>query len=940
MTESAKTGKSVKLSGIPDELKGYPQWVVWRFEQYKGDKKPRKVPYSPLTGGKTGTRAIDAEKWGTIEQAVQAAKTFKGRFDGIGFVFSQEDPFIGIDLDHCVDDGVPNELAGGIVAKLNSFTEVSPSGTGLHIIVKGKKPGTRCKRNLEGDQAIEVYDKERFFTVTGKRLGVIALINQDQGAFEDVYHEYVEQVTDNDKPVKSATSVYTPVNLSDKDLLDIISRSKTGAEFDLLFQGDMSAYENDHSRADMALCQKLAFWTGKNSEQIDRIFRQSALMRPKWNEKRGQKLYSQMTIEKAIDGTTNVCQLKGRKQGASNIVPIEEAKEKKEKKSRKMRSCHMMESPFQPDKPLYDPANPPWPATGSYYWISPKTGDLHVGGTETEPGEIIAQNPIWVYSRAKDIYGEFSLVIKFINYDHKEITVSFPTAILSDTGSAVGKILRAQGMPLIAGKEKMVNRYLDQMAKWCGKSGWAAEKIGWFDGTNPPCFVLPDVVLTATETKEEVFYQPVLQQDAKSLASRGELKEWKEHVSMPAKNNPLLLFGILAGLSGPVNKLARGESGGFHFCGDTSCGKTAVIQGAASVWGNGADPQFHAEHTSIRKWAATISGREAYAQLHNDIVLCLDEIGGAKAEEIGDAIYLLTGGVPKGRSQGEGGIRKQPSWNNILMSTGELTIEQIMREAGQEQKGGQRHRMPDIRCDSTDRGVVTDPTYETRSDRRQFVRSYKDSCAKYYGLAGPAFVSWLLSQIHQKGLQCFLDEVRENVAKFEASITPEIELPSESQRMLDRLAIIGVAGLYAAEIGVIDICPVRIHESITCVRDLWLEELGDEMSEADRTLSYFKHQVLTNISCFKNCNDYEPVMPRKLLGYQNADYIMILVKSIDELCGMHSKKTVLRELEKKNKVELGEINKKTNKRRLDKKANLIHFKERPRCYHIHRDFFE
>lgn len=939
VADSKKTVKSVKLSGIPDELKGYPQWVVWRYEQYKGDKKPRKVPYSPLTTKKTGTRAIDSGNWGTIEQAVQTAKTIKGRFDGIGFVFSTKDPFVGVDIDHCIVDGAPSSLAREIIEKLQSFTEISPSGNGVHIIFKGKKLGTRCKRKLDENQEIEIYDRERYFTVTGKQVAdSSALINQNQQAFEELYQKYVEQLTDNKPPKKNVVKKHAAsvaLSLSDSELLAEISKSKQAAEFDQLFSGDMSAYGNDHSKADMKLCYMLAFWTTKNRNQMDRIFRMSGLMREKWDSKRRDTTYGWRTIDTAIENTDSIYTPKGRRQD-DNVIPIENGK----KKSRKMRSCHMMESPIQPAKPLYDPNNHPWPDIGSYYWINPITGDLHVGGTDSELGEIIAQNPIWIHARSKDLYGEFSLVVKFFNYDHKEITVSFPTTILSDSGGIVGKILRAQGMPLIAGKEKMVNRYLDQMAKWCEKTGWTAEKIGWFEGTNPPCFVMPEVVLGKADTEQEVFYQPVLQQDAKSLTSKGTLRDWKEYVAQSAKKNPLLLFGVLAGLAGPLNKLAKGETGGFHFCGDTSTGKTAVAQGAATVWGDGSDPATYADRTSIRKWKATVNGLEAYAQLHNDIILCLDEIGGTKPEYVSEAIYLLTGGVPKGRSQVEGGIRKQPTWHNILLSTGELTIEQVMRSAKQEQKGGQRHRLPDIRCDTNEGGVVADPDYKTREERGDFVSKYKENCSQFYGTAGPAFVSWISAQISKRGLQVFVDELQGNVRKFEENIKQDLDLPSEGRRMLKRLSIIGVAGLYASEIGIMDIVPHYIHDAVVTVRDLWINEMDAELSEVERTLNYFKHQVLTNMSRFKSCNEYEAILPSKLLGYQNIDYIMILAHSMDELCGMHPKSTVLRELEKQNKLVLGEMCKRRGRRRPDKKASIPYFKERPRCYHIHRDFFE
>ena len=179
---------------IPGELKSYHQWVVWSQEQSMG-KKTRKIPYSPVTGKKVKTTLDDSANWGTVEEAIQAFNNSKGKFDGIGFIFSAEDPFVGVDIDHCMADGAPSALAREIIEKLQSFTEVSPSGNGLHIIVKGKKPGTRCKRKLGENQEIEVYDKERFFIVTGKRIAnTNALLNQDHLAFQDFYQDYLGMI--------------------------------------------------------------------------------------------------------------------------------------------------------------------------------------------------------------------------------------------------------------------------------------------------------------------------------------------------------------------------------------------------------------------------------------------------------------------------------------------------------------------------------------------------------------------------------------------------------------------------------------------------------------------------------------------------------------------------------------------------------------------------
>lgn len=944
--------KSFREGGVPDELKGYAQWVCWRLEQKSEDlsKKPSKIPYSPLSGKRSGsTEKFRNSSWSDFDLACKAYQS--GFYGGVGFVVSEQDPFVVIDFDHCVNNGVIHSDALYWIRKLGGYAELSPSGTGVHIILRGKKPGDRCT-NKKGEYEIEVYEKARFITITGHVIEDFSQVEENQDAFSEFYFEKLHVAEPATKPISKPVDIGA-IPDDDRDLINLILASKQGPKFDRLMSGDTSGYGNGknagHSEADLALCIILAGWTREDPERMDRIFRSSGLMRSKWNRSAGECSYGELTIRTAIKRNTWVYEGKQAKlvrSENSNVLPISDAKKKKSSGSKKLRTCHITESAFQPDKPLYDPNNLPWPDTGSYYTISHVTGDLHIGGSDTEAGEIIAQAPIWVYARAKNLHKEYSLVVKFFNYDHLEMTLTFPTALLSDVGGILGKQLRALGMPLIAGKEKMVNRYIDQMAKWCSNTGWIAEKIGWFEGTNPPVFVLPEVILRASANDSnapEVFYQPTLLQDARSLTYKGTLKEWQIHVADKTKRNPLLLFGILAALAGPFNKLAKGESGGFHFCGDTSTGKTAIAQSAASVWGDASDPQNMAERTSIRKWKSTISGLEAYAQLHNDICLCLDEIGGTRPEDISEAIYLLTGGIPKGRSVSEGGVRRQPTWHTLLISTGELTIEQVLRQAGQEQKGGIRHRMPDIRCDTTGTGVVYDPELTALNDRARFVAEFKDNCSRYYGTAGPAFVSWILSQIQEKGLQIFSDELKIGVEDYKQKLMDDIpQLPSEGIRMLNRLAIIGAAGLCASAVKILDIAPPLIDDAIFTVRNLWLENMEAHKSEAERTVEYFKHQVLTNIGCFINVNEYVAKIPNRVLGYQNDKFIMILPKSLDELCGAHPKSTVLRILEETNGIELGDLNKSTGKYRLDKRASFRNsqFSNRPRCYHIYRNFFE
>ena len=143
----------VKAESIPEELRVRPQWVVWKAV---GDK-PDKVPYSATTGCKASS--TDLLTWSTFQEALEAYEN--GDFAGLGFVFSSADPYTGIDLDNCVDENGEIALwALEIVRYFDSYTELSATGSGLHIIVRGNVPNRR-----KGD--MEVYSLKRFFTVTG-----------------------------------------------------------------------------------------------------------------------------------------------------------------------------------------------------------------------------------------------------------------------------------------------------------------------------------------------------------------------------------------------------------------------------------------------------------------------------------------------------------------------------------------------------------------------------------------------------------------------------------------------------------------------------------------------------------------------------------------------------------------------------------------------------
>ena len=273
------------FDNIPQEMKSKPNWVAWRYEDRGG--KRTKVPYNPETG--TPAKANDPSTWATHDAAAAALQQY--RYDGLGFMFSGSG-LVGIDVDHCVNsDGSLTPLAEELVRLASSYTEYSPSGQGLHIIGRGKVPPGGNRNSALG---LEMYSEARYFTMTGKVFNGLTEIQDVQDAADQIHKEHIA------RPAATPAAIEAPapqrVALSDEALLaKMMQREK----FRLLWEGDTSQHNDNASSADMALCNYLARGTNRDAPRMDALFRQSGLMRPKWDELRGATTYGAMTIERA-----------------------------------------------------------------------------------------------------------------------------------------------------------------------------------------------------------------------------------------------------------------------------------------------------------------------------------------------------------------------------------------------------------------------------------------------------------------------------------------------------------------------------------------------------------------------------------------------------------------------------------------------------------------
>lgn len=262
-----------RIENIPEELKKVKQWVCWVGSD--------KIPKNAKTGG--NAMSNNQETWSTFDEAVEGCEKY--HFDGLGFMFAP--PYFGVDLDHCIDNV---DFCDEFVETLQSYAEISKSGSGLHIICKGSLPkGSRRKGG------VEMYQNGRYFICTG-----------------NLYNEKYKEVQDCTESIKVLHSKYLPsaepkieprrvevVEFEDTEIIDKARGCRTGGLFSMLYAGNWEGVYSSQSEADLALCNHLAFWTQRDTAQMDRIFRSSGLMRPKWDSKRSGSTYGAITIGKA-----------------------------------------------------------------------------------------------------------------------------------------------------------------------------------------------------------------------------------------------------------------------------------------------------------------------------------------------------------------------------------------------------------------------------------------------------------------------------------------------------------------------------------------------------------------------------------------------------------------------------------------------------------------
>jgi hypothetical protein len=295
ISEVGKVSRKMNYNNIPNEIKERAQWILYKAQINLKSNQMTKVPYD-IYGNKASTTA--PAQWSDFTTAVNTLNN-GGNYAGLGFVFTERDNLVGIDFDNCIKDGVIDPTVEEWINKLNSYTEYSQSGNGLHVILKANLDNSYKNVGSINKIKVEVYNKSRYFVMTGDIYRYLNDVKARQDELDEFLHNWIDkrpQLTIED--LASEKEKYSDGEIIKKMI-------ETDKIADIFYNDDAwRSYEigdGSQSDADIWLCSRIITHT-RVPNQIDRIFRKSALYREKWE----RPDYRKRTIEFALQNTPDI----------------------------------------------------------------------------------------------------------------------------------------------------------------------------------------------------------------------------------------------------------------------------------------------------------------------------------------------------------------------------------------------------------------------------------------------------------------------------------------------------------------------------------------------------------------------------------------------------------------------------------------------------------
>ena len=430
-----------------------------------------------------------------------------------------------------------------------------------------------------------------------------------------------------------------------------------------------------------------------------------------------------------------------------------------------------------------------------------------------------------ILARTRSAEGEdHGKLLEIVDCDELRHLWAMPSALLAASGETVKSELLRLGFETVPGAG---GKWRDWVIEYLLTSrpedrARCVQKIGWHGSS----YVFPNETIGADAGAERVILQTAGPLDH-AFHVAGSLGDWQREVASPALGNSRLIMVIASAFAAPMLALTGEEGGGFHLRGGSSMGKSTALYAAGSVWGGGSTGGY------VKNWRTTDNALESVAGLHNDALLCLDELSQVEPKAAGAAAYMLANGKGKARAGKEGQARRALDWRLVFLSTGEIALADKIREGGGQIAAGMEVRVIDLRADAG-AGLGLFEDLHGSPDAASFAQAMRTAAGRYYGSAARAFLRHVAPDLHQ---------TRTELGRLRRVFIDEA-LPAgadgQVRRVADRFALVAAAGDIASAHGVTGWPAWTCHEAaLRCFND-WLNERGGagsgEETQARRAL--------------------------------------------------------------------------------------------------------
>ncbi|UJS24034.1 DUF927 domain-containing protein [Thiothrix winogradskyi] len=407
-------------------------------------------------------------------------------------------------------------------------------------------------------------------------------------------------------------------------------------------------------------------------------------------------------------------------------------------------------------------------------------------------------------------------------------TWAMPAIFAAGDGVEITKYLRGNGLNFVYGNDKEIIDYL--LSSPVTDLMTCSDRTGWVDDV----FITPKT--NYGENAERYTYQPTSVIDNK-IGQAGTLADWQANVARYAQGNPLTMLALSSAFTGALLKQSGMMGFGLHLWSSSSDGKSTTMKTACSVWGS----EFW------QQWLSTSVGIEGSAYAHNDLFLALDEIGEATAQTVSATAYALANGEGKRRGGRDGNAKITKKWRVVFLSTGEKSLDALMKEAGMVTRAGQEVRMINVRSDAWKHGAFND--LHGMGNGSVFAEMLEANTKKYYGTAGDA---WLYAITQPGGIP---DDISQAIDAIRETMLPE-DASGQVRRVARQFALIAYAGELATKHG---ITGWKAGEATAAAKecfDSWVDDFGgaDGKREHRQVIEAVESFLFSQISRFQGTN--------------------------------------------------------------------------------------